>query len=155
MALKDVKERIKAQLDLVSGIGKTYTRLRLLDQEKDFEQLVAAGKLNAWMINRESVALRDEDVNQNLTEQRDVVVVHGWMSISDAADSQGAFDALVDAILSQLNTDRRPPSKLNATVETADPPFLRANDIRFYGVSKQVLCHYAEISMNVVRRYLQ
>lgn len=157
MALSDIKARIKAQLLLVNGIGLVHDRLRNLSSEADADQLMAAGRLNVWMIHREASTLSDEDANQNLVEQKDTILIEGFYAVKDSDDSQAAFDALLDAVLVQINSDRRPPpagTKLNATVRSANPPFLRKQDFAAYG-QNQVLCHHAEIVMQVITRYLQ
>lgn len=157
MALADVKNRIKTQLEAVAGIGKVYTRLLYAREEKDIAaKLVQSGRLNVWLITRELANLRDENLNQSLSEQRDQIVVHGFYALDDddTNPSEASFDALVDAILDKLNTDRRPPSKFGGMVQSSDPPFLRLSDQRMYGPT-QALCHHAEIVLPVVWRYLQ
>jgi hypothetical protein len=154
MALADVKNRIKAQLELVTGIGKVYARMIRVDNQLDEKnKLVSGGRINVWWLTRETSTLFDRDVNQALVDQREQFIVHGFYALDDDT-SEAAFDALVDAILVQLNNDRRPPSLLGATVLTADPPFLRTQDARHYGPS-QALCHHAEIVMTVQWRHLQ
>lgn len=153
-ALSDVKARIAAVMATVAGIGNVYDRLRNLSVEADQAQLLSGGRVNVWMIHREGSVLTDQVVNQNFVEQRDAIVIEGFYAVKDADDSESAFEVLVDAILQALNADRRPPSHLNGTSATAGPPSLRLHDQRLYGVS-QVLCHHAEIVMQVTPRYLQ
>jgi hypothetical protein len=155
MSLADVKNRIQTQMKTVQGIGQVYTRLRNLHVEKDAKQIQSGGTLHVWMIDRESTVLRDQAVNQNFTEQRDTICVTGYLAVSDANDSGDTFDALIDAILLAINTDRRPPSLLGGKVQTAQPPYLRRKDFHMYGVGGSVLCHHAEICMQVVWNELQ
>ena len=155
MSLADVKTRIQAQMQTVAGIGNVYTRMRNLNVEKDAKQLQSGGTLHVWMIDRESSVLRDQAVNQNFTEQRDTICITGYLAVNDANASADTFDALIDAILQTINTDRRPPSLLGGKVQTAQPPYLRRKDFHMYGVGGSVLCHHAEIYMQVVWNELQ
>lgn len=141
-------------MQTVSGIGQVYTRMRNLKLDSQQSQLLANGTLHVWMIDRESTVLRDQSVNQNFTEQRDTICITGYLAVNDANDSADTFDALVDAILQAINNDRRPPSHLNQTVQTALPPYLRKKDFHEYGMNK-VLVHHAEICIQVVWRELQ
>jgi hypothetical protein len=155
MALADIKARIQAQLQAIAGMGNVYTRLRNLSVEKDQALLIKGGTLHVWMIDRVASRLVDESVNQNFTEQSDMIGITGYLGVNDAASSSDTFEALVDAVLQAINNDRRPPSHLGGTVQTAQPPQLKVKDHHMYGVGGQVLCHHAEITMQVVWRELQ
>jgi hypothetical protein len=155
MGLPQIKARIVAQLQAVSGIGKVYDRMRLITDEKtEGTDLVANSQFNAWFVMRESKQLTDMNVNQAMTEQKDLIVVRGFLGVKDSADSEKQMDALVDAVLVALNSDRRPPSKLGNLVVEADPPQLRLQDLREFGPRK-VLCHHAEIVLAVQQAQLQ
>jgi len=158
MGLADVKARIKSQLEAVAGIGQVHASTRYIqDEAVAMDQLVAGGVLNAWFISRESMALKDETVNQSPTELKDVIVIHGFYAVKDNV-SEPLFDALLDAVVTKLNTDRRPlgggGTLLNATVKATSAPQVRAIDYRMFG-PEQALCHHAEIVMPVVMGYLQ
>src|SRR5579863_5843351 len=125
MSLADIKARIQSQMQTVTGIGQVYTRLRNLVTDADKESiLVSEGALHVWMIDRESSVLTDRAVNQNFTEQRDTIVITGYLAVNDAEASSDTFDALIDSIIQTINADRRPPSHLNQTVQTAFAPSL-------------------------------
>ena len=157
MPLADIKARIKAQLELVAGIGKVHASTRMVkDESLTLADLVLGGVLNAWMISRETIALKDESVNQASTEQKDFIAVHGYYAVKDSV-SEPIFDNLVDAVLAQLNTDRRPVNGggtlLNATVKAANAPQVTENDYRMFG-PEQALCHHVKIVLPVVRGYI-
>lgn len=154
MSLADIKDRTKAQMEAVAGIGIVHARMRFLRDLKDQDQLLKDGKLNAWFISREGSRLQDENVNQSRTTETVGLVIHGFYGVNDADDSETAFDALVDAVIAAVNADRRAASKLGGTVVTAEPPQLRMVDYRMFGMN-QVLCHHAEISMQAVWRDIQ
>ena len=152
MALADVIARVVAEVKGVSGVGTVHDRMRVIRTEADEKNFLdAGGRLNVWLVTRTGNVLADLSVNQSVTEQKDVICIHAFYAVKDADDSEAAFNAIVDAVVSAVNADRRPPSKLNKTVQKAWPPSVKTIDLRHYGAT-QTLCHHAEIEMPVVWR---
>jgi hypothetical protein len=155
MSLQDIKARIAAVISGVNGIGKVYDRMRVIKDEKtEQSDLISNGKMNCWFVTRESKDLEDMNQNQSMSDQYDMIVVHGFYGVDDANDTEQTMDTLTEAVLVAINADRRPPSKLNGKVVTARPPKLRLQDYRNFG-PRQVLCHHAEISITVQQAQLQ
>jgi hypothetical protein len=153
MPLKEIKGRLVEVLREISGMGKVYDRPRNLSAEADVQNaLFSDDRLHCWFISREAAQLTDQSVNQNFTEQKDFILLEGFYAVSDKDDSESAFDALVNSLLQAVNNDRRPPSKLEGTVMTANPPALRKQDRHIFA---NTLCHHAEIVMSIVPQYLQ
>ena len=160
MALKDIKDRLKAKLEAVTDIGAVHTRMiNVKTAEEQSVKLVSGGRMHFWTISRGAARLADENTNQSFQEQMDTIAIHVFYAVKDADDSEAAFDAIVDAVLSAVNTDRRPTivtggTYLNATVKRASPPQLRSMGHAEVGPSA-VLCHHAIIEIDVLARELQ
>lgn len=159
MALKDIKDRLKAVLEGVAEIGAVHTRMiNVKTAEQENVKLVSGGRMHFWTISRGAARLSDENTNQSFQEQMDTIAIHGFYAVKDADESEGAFDPIVDAVLSAVNTDRRPTvaggTYLNATVKRAGAPQLRSMGHAEVGPSA-VLCHHAIIELDVLARELQ
>ena len=157
MPLADIKAQIVAVIQGADPKAKVYTRMRAITPDSKKAELIGTdGVLHVWQVRREMTALLDAAVNQNLTEQKDTLVMEGFYGVNDAADSEEEFDLIVDAVLQAVNADRRPVAaggtKLNGTVQTAETPALRKMDFVTYA---EVLCHHVEIVMTVTPQYLQ
>jgi hypothetical protein len=156
MSIATIKARLKTVLEGVAGIGLVYDTLRFLREEKDLPLLVKDNVLNAWFVGRDAIALNDETVNQMYTEQLDQITLHGFYAVKDEV-SEPIFDALVDAVLAAMNTDRRPANSggtyLSSTIERSDPPRVVELDYRHFGPT-QALCHHVKIVLPVVQRHL-
>jgi hypothetical protein len=158
MAIAAIKQRIADVIQAADPAAKVWPRLRYLNVESQIDQIKGSdGALHVWFVWRESTALRDIAVNQNLTEQMDTVIAEAFYGVNDENDSDAAFEAAVDAVLQALNADRRAGpggTELGGLVKTAYAPVRRSTDFQMYGPS-QALCHHAQISMRIVPVYLQ
>lgn len=155
MSLAQIKARVVNIISAVSGIGKAYERTRFVVEEKvEKADFILNNQLNVWFVSRESKALSDMNVNQSMSDQRDVILVRGFLGLQDSADTEAQMDSLVDAVIVAINADRRPPSKLSGLVVEADPPQLRLQDVREFGPRK-ILSHHVEIAMAVQQAQLQ
>lgn len=146
--LAAVKTRIVAQILTVSGIDKVYNRMRNLadDSVKKDELSDTDGRIHVWMVTRESSRWQDLAQNQVTNQRRDQLVIHGFYAVRDSDDSEAAFDALIESVMTAINADRRASSKLGDTVANGEPPSLRLQDHRMYA---NTLCHHAEIVLPV------
>jgi len=157
MAIKDIKARLQNRVQAADPQAKVHTYMRNLTGEIDQNLLVGTdGKLHVWFIRRESSILADLVINEGFVEQKDTFLMEGFYAVNDAADSEEAFEALVDVVLQTVDADRRAGAgtKLNGTVQTAGAPALRKMDFAMFGQT-QALCHHAEIVITVTPRYLQ
>jgi hypothetical protein len=104
-------------------------------------------------VSRESAAQPDQVINESLQARTTQILVQGFYAVKEDDGSEEKFEALVDAVIAALNTDRKPTNaggtKLNATVADAAAPALRLQDFRQFGPS-QTLCHHAEIVLAVM-----
>src|SRR5690348_2251399 len=105
MGLPELKARIVAQLEAVAGIGHVYDHLVYVRTEEDQNaKLISNGVLNAWLVTREGQQMVDIADDDAVTEMRPKILVQGFYALDEANNSEAAFDALVDAVLAQLNT---------------------------------------------------
>lgn len=155
MNLAAVKTRIKTVLEGVSGVGPVHTRVVNVKEENAELTMLGGdkGRIHFWYITRAGARLFDEDVNQKLQDQSTTLAIHGFYAVKDADDSEAAFDALVDAVLAALNTDRKPAGAggtlLGSTVKSAEAPQLATlNHIELASPSRP-LCHHCEITIAV------
>ena len=150
MALKDVKARIATVMESVAGIGKVYPRMRPVNLESvEQTQFVANGVLNVCFIQRAMAELETKGEMPPLSAQWDTIAVHAFYAVNDAALSEDAFDALVDAMLWALWNDAMYPGYLNGTVKRARAPKIKTVDFRHFGV-RGALCHHAEITIQLM-----
>jgi hypothetical protein len=155
MSMSQIKARLVTQILGVAGIGKAYDRMRLIVDRNIFQtDCVVNQRVNVWFVTRELKTVADLDVNQAVAEPKDLVLIHGFLSVKDSDDTDSMMDDLTDGVVAAINADRRPPSKLNNLVLASDPPQLRTQDLRHFGPD-QVLCHHVEIALTLVQAMLQ
>lgn len=155
MGLPELKARIVTELNMVQGIGQVYDHLLYIRTEADEKaKLVKNGVLNVWLVTREGQQLVDAVDDESVTERHPKMLVQGFYALDEEAASEATFDALVDAVVAQLNADRRQTSNFGQTVRECDPPQLRLSDQRIYGVS-EVLCHHCEIEIDILLDFLE
>src|SRR5260370_6720229 len=104
MRVEEVKARIQRVMQAVSGIGKVYAEHRNPKSEADVANtMVATGRINTWIIERELSSGSDIVVNQNLVENIDQILIEGYFSFKFGDGSAKVFNNLVDAIIAAIN----------------------------------------------------
>lgn len=96
-----IRAAIVARLRSVPGIGQVYDYERYAADQAAFRAVYArAGKLLGWHVRRVG---RHEQVDFNLVDTD--WEIRGYMAMDDAAASELAFDALLDAIFDAWRAD--------------------------------------------------
>jgi len=154
MALKDIKSRIATIVAGVAGVKNVHDHaVYAKDAEQENSLLIGdAGRLHCWTVSRESQPMADINVNEANQEKTPLLLIQGFYAVAEADKTEEVFDALVDAVIAALNTDRKPVgsggTKLGGFADVVTPPQLRVQDHRQFGPS-QTLCHHCEITMQV------
>ena len=140
MALEDNIQAIQTILLGVAGVANVYDTVRNWQSEKQFRDAArtAGGGIQFWFLTREATAA--EDLGPQFTARKHTIAIHGYAGVNDAAASEKAFQALVEAAAAALGADR----KLNQTARHSQPAEVRAVDFRIFN---NVLCHHAELAL--------
>lgn len=142
MALSNNISAIKSILESVSGVVNVHATVRNWQTEQQFRTgaLTPSGGIQFWFLTRE--ATQAEDLGPQFTGRRHRIALHAYAGVNDAAQSESAFQSLLEAAAAALNANR----KLNATARHSGPAAVRAVDFR---VISNVLCHHAEMTIEV------
>lgn len=150
-----IRTAIVARLNTVPGIGRVHAYERYANQLGDLAALYAwdAGggqkQLRGWFVRR--VGIRESHPSESLFREDIAWQIRGYMALSDAAESELAFDGLIDAIRAAFRTD----DTLGGAVDTCwineevgiqmedAGPVLFAN----------VLCHSARLILKTRRHF--
>ena len=152
MAYNDLRVAIKALLDGVTDIGVTHTRERWSDTWPSFlslfkTQVNGEDQIRGWTISRTSkvmtVSGASREASVNYTEE---FLIRGFLGFSDADDTDGTFQALVDTIVTALNGDKNLSDAAGVVDYGAVPVEVRILDLRMFG---RVMCHYTEMRYTV------
>jgi hypothetical protein len=155
----DIAPDIKTKLLEIPNIGLVYTYQRqAVDMSKFinlFARDIGGGKkeIRGWEITRQAIA----EHKRGAFFGHHVMIVRGYMGISDADASSETFQALVDLIRAKFRTAEPDDSAAdwdyrdgdNITNSPVQVPLL---DDRMFG---SVLCHHAEIHISVTDRIVQ
>jgi hypothetical protein len=112
-------------------------------------QFVQNGVLNCAFVTRGTAEWETRGDMPWHGAQWDTVSVHMFYAVNDGNDSEDAFEALANATLLALFQDANYPGFFNGTAKRTRPPRLKAEDFRHFG-TRQVLCHHAEITVQVM-----
>jgi hypothetical protein len=150
MAIALVKARIATVLATVAGIGKVYARMRPVNVETvELAQFVSKGVLNVSFITRGSAELETKGDTPPIAFQWDTISTHLFFAVQDSSASEDSFDLLVDKMLWAIFNDSKWPGFFAGTVQRVRAPKLKSTDFRHFGV-EQILCHHAEITIQVL-----
>ena len=142
MVLEDNIQAIQTILAGVPGIANVHDTVRNWQSEKQFRDAArtAGGGIQFWFLTREATAA--EDLGPQFTARQHTIAIHGYAAVNDAAASEKAFQALVEAAVAALGANRR----LNQTARHSQPAQVRTVDFRIFN---NVLCHHAELALVV------
>lgn len=144
MSLPTILAKIKEKMLTVSGVSKVETRLVFKKTAADFFALFTRTDQvrTGWMVTRRS-PIEEEILDINEVEIMHHIKLVGFYVLDDSADSEAAFNAIIDGICTVF----RGENDLWDTANLAGPcqtPI--AGDWR---AIHEVLCHYAEIDLVV------
>lgn len=149
--LGDIRAAIVAKLAGIAEIGKVHAFERYLKENSKLRELYVYGdRIQGWNVRRISKA----ETSQVMPRTRVVNtwVIRGFMSLSDEAESELMFDALIESICDAFRDDLT----LGGVVEdiiledgTAGIQVKDSGPVMFCGV----LCHAAKLELNTVHFY--
>lgn len=141
-----LRAAIAAQLATVPGIGRVHDRERALASDKSLRDLYSDGSgnspINGWHIRRTG-RVEKGDFGQVLTTWE----MRGFRAISDADDSELAFDDVIDGITEAWRDN--PRMGVLACLASAEdgapiiPELADSGPVMFCGV----LCHHATLRL--------
>ena len=141
MALKDIREQIKAILAGVSGIGVVHDYQRWAAHWDKFLNLFrdGDGKINGWMITR--VKTPEECSTTSHHTRTYHFKIYGFYVVNDAEASELVFqDDLIEGICDAF----RSKYQLNSTCDDNGPIQVLLVENRTFGGT---LCHYCELGL--------
>jgi hypothetical protein len=155
--LDDIREQIKVILQGVPGIGVVHDHERLaVDINKMLKLFQTAdGTINTVMFRREKMAKKS--LSLGAPKQRaHVFIFRAIRGLQDEQATELIFDTLLTAIEETFDAH----DDLNGTCESCDMDFgpmaglsgmqIDLSENRMFG---GVLCHYAELRLQVVERH--
>lgn len=150
-----IRNAIVAKLNTVANIGRVHAYERYANQLADLSALYAwnpgggPAQLRGWFVRR--IGIRETHPSESLFREDITWQIRGYMALSDAAESELSFDALIDAIRAAFRAD----DTLGGAVDTCwineevgiqlddAGPVLFAN----------VLCHSARLTLMTRRHF--
>lgn len=147
MSTTAIRDQIVAKLTTVAGIGLVHRFQRYATKQSDFKALYeSGGKVLGWFVRRVSVTEREDvsSYNREVTRWR----IEGVMSLDDAAETEIAFDNLIDAARDAFRADET----LGGVVETTVVDGQAGLQLEDSGPAMfaGVLCHHARLSLATV-----
>jgi hypothetical protein len=141
MSLANIISATATILGTVTGIGTVHAYERWAADEKTFKDLfVLEGKVNGWAITREGTTVVDH-VGGASMDTHDIVI-RGYYSLDDSANTEKTFQDLIEAIRSKFNPNRRLTVSGTVNAHTSERIQVRPIQHRMFG---GVLCHYCEL----------
>jgi hypothetical protein len=141
MSLSNIISATATILGTVTGIGTVHAYERWAADEATFKALfVSSGKVNGWAITREATTAVDH-VGGASMDTHDIVI-RGYYSLDDSANTEKTFQDLIEAIRSKFNPNRRLTVSGTVNAHTSDRIQVRPIQHRMFG---GVLCHYCEL----------
>jgi hypothetical protein len=142
--LSDIINEVQSIVKAVTNVGSVHAYRRAVQTESDFLDVYkdeATGMIRAWDITRESTASEDHTVGA--TQESHLIVLRGYMSVSDKDASEQTFQNLIEDVRAALRMKRN----LNAKLLDTTPVQARSVTAAMIG---NVLCHYAELSFTAI-----
>ncbi|MCX5908470.1 MAG: hypothetical protein NTY64_15120, partial [Deltaproteobacteria bacterium] len=131
---------IKTLFEEIPGVGKVHAYERFAKEPSKFLEFFknSDSKIYGWEITRSAVSASEWITKKcKLTH---LYVIKGYYGLRDAQASDGAFGAIIDAILLKFISKKVTGSSLHKL------PIVPTIHVREFA---SVLCHYAEIHLQV------
>jgi len=149
MGWPEVRTEVASILGDVSNIGVVHSYFRWGKDRQFFENNFQSGsKISMFQIHRRSATETQTGLGGTggAFNQLLQVEIEGFYSVDDSAESQKAFDLLVDGILAEF----REHYTLNGSALNTNPANLEASDFITVG---NTLCHHCVIMLPVYIRF--
>ena len=142
MSLANMISAVGVILAAIPGVGsKVHGYERWASDEAKFKELfVADGKVLGWTITREATSSVDHVGGASMDTH--ALVIRGYYSLDDSANTEKTFQDLVEAIRSGFNPNRRLNPGTGSTAHTSDRIQVRRVEHRMFA---GVLVHYCEL----------
>ena len=142
MSLSNIITATASILASVTGVGsKVHAYERWGADEAAFKALfVDSGKVLGWTITRETTEAIDHVGGASMDTH--AVVIRGYYSLDDSANTEKTFQDLIEAIRSKFNPNRRLTVSGTVNAHTSDRIQVRIVDHRMLA---GVLVHYCEL----------
>lgn len=146
-ALADIKAAIKTRMETITGVGTINTFERYDNNLNGLAQHYGSGgTLKGWHIRRVTTQVRE--LRAGTPSRKEVLhnfQIRGFMAIKDAAESEAAFDLIVEAMRPAFFADET----LGGTVNTISFPDQAGIQLRDSGpvMFAGVLCHAARLDL--------
>jgi len=145
VTLKAIREEIKSILLTVPDVGKVYD---YIPYTADWQRFIANfkhnGRINGWTITRRETSESVTSVT-GVNSRTHFMMLQGYRSLDESIQSEKIYQDLVDSVCAAL----RDKYNLNGKALKVDPPQVLVVEHKMFG---SVLCHYAEIQLNVTER---
>lgn len=104
-----IRDALGALIAAVPNVGQVHTRERYVRDESKFRALYlytpAGGveQVRGWWLRRVATSERSVNVGRNV--ETHTWQVRGYMALNDEANTEGAFDALIEAMRDAVRAD--------------------------------------------------
>lgn len=140
MSESAIRTGIKGALAGITGVGRVHDYERWTADSAQFLALfqdAASKKIFGWEITRTGAKVEKPTQKFKVTH---AYVLKGYYAVSDAAKSEKLFNAVIEAIVSKFISNHL------AGTQGICLPQVGIIEFRMFG---NVLCHYAEIRLDV------
>ena len=105
MGYTDIIQRIKSDVEAVTGIGLVYDYKRHVhDDHKKKKLLTTGGKQHVWFLYRDGQPTTSDYLTLQLPY--DSFVIEGWYALDDSVSTETTFQSLINNIRNAVNNDR-------------------------------------------------
>jgi hypothetical protein len=140
MSLADMIDAVGTILGGITGIGNVHKYERWAADDAGFKALFKSdNRILAWTITREATDCVDWPGS---TEDRHSLVIHGYMSLDDSANTEKTFQDLIEVIRNTFQPNRFLTVTGVPHAHDSDRIRVRLVDHRMFG---GLLVHYAEL----------
>lgn len=140
-----LRDRLKAILESVSGIGPVYDYQRHVESEAELKTLLVSGsRLHFWCV---TLAPDEKFVEQrgagNMSKAHVYFAIRGYYALNDANASEKTFIDLVEDVLDALRAQRG--QGVNPWINQGPARWVGPNHVSV----ANVVCHHAELIVPV------
>ena len=148
----EILTALKAAVDGVANIGKTYSRQRYVADWANYLTLFKAtiggtDQIRGWMLmpDEANAIVGERDQFSGILRTYNVLIV-GFLGLDDSADTEGTLAALCEGVIDAIDALSAPSGVTGAVGFGCGPCTVKSFQVRQFG---SVLCNYAEISVPV------
>ena len=144
MSLETIRAAIVAKIEGVAGIGTVHPYERYAVAQEAFRQLYLTGTdVDGWFVRRVQTIERSRAIGRYMEDHR--WAIRGFRSLVDAAASELAFDATIEAMRDAFRADETLSGAVDSILvgELAGLQVDDSGPVMFAGV----LCHAAHLTL--------